>query len=96
MEIGYAAAMRFEPGQVITRRHLCGRWCTWAQAMRVIADDERGLLLWQPAGADFATLVEADGNTPHEVAPDRMRAPKLIVRVWQGVVLILMPQPRPT
>jgi hypothetical protein len=89
--IGYVAAMRFEPGRVITRRYLRGRWCTWAQAMRVIGDDERGLLLWQPAGGDLAVVVDADGNTPHEVTPDRMRDPKLAVRAWQGDVLVLMP-----
>jgi hypothetical protein len=83
--------VRFEPGQVITRRYLRGRWCTWAQAMRVVADDERGLLLWQPAGGDFATLVDADGSDLHEVAPDQMRDPRLAVRGWQGDVLILMP-----
>lgn len=91
IEIGYAAAMRFEPGQVITRRYLRGPWCTWAQAMRVIGDDEHGLLLWQPAGGDLAILVDGDGNTPHEVTPDRMQDPKLTVRAWQGDVLILMP-----
>jgi hypothetical protein len=91
VEIGYAAAMRFEPGQVITRRYLRGQWCTWAQAMRVINDDEHGLLLWQPAGADFATLVDADGSSLHEVTPDQMRDPRLTVRAWQGDVLILMP-----
>jgi hypothetical protein len=68
-EIGYAAAVWFEPGQVITRRYLRGQWCTWAQSMRVISDDETGLLLWQPDGSDLATLVDADGNTPHEVTP---------------------------
>ena len=91
IEFGYAAAMRFEHGQVITRRYMRGQWCTWAQAMRVIGDDEYGLLLWQPAGGDFATLVDADGNTPHEVTPDEMQDPRLTVRLWQGDVLILMP-----
>jgi hypothetical protein len=90
VEFGYAAAMWFEPGRVITRRYLRGCWCTWAQAMRVIGDDEHGLLLWQPAGGDFATLVDAEGRTPHEVTPDQMRDPRLAVRSWQGDVLILM------
>ncbi|MGW5669782.1 DUF402 domain-containing protein [Micromonospora sp. NPDC003776] len=84
--------MAFEAGQVITRRYLRGQWCTWVQPMRVISDDEMGLLLWQPAGSDFATLVDADGNTPHEVTPDRMRDPKLTVRAWHSYdVLLLMP-----
>ncbi|WP_433615508.1 DUF402 domain-containing protein [Dactylosporangium sp. CA-139114] len=83
--------MRFEPGQIITRRYVRGPWCTWAQAMRVIDDGEHGLLLWQPDGSDLATLIDADGNTPHEVTPDRMRDPKLTVRAWRNDVLILMP-----
>src|SRR5262245_9479633 len=85
--------VRFESGQIITRRYVRGRWCTWAQAMRVIDDDEHGLLLWQPDGGDFATLVDADGNSPHEVTPDRMRDPRLAVGAWRGDVLILMPAP---
>jgi hypothetical protein len=59
--------------------------------MRVINDDEAGLLLWQPAGSDFAKLIDADGNTPHELTPDRMRDPGLTIHTWQGDVLILMP-----
>ena len=59
--------------------------------MQVISDAEGGLLLWQPAGGDLATLVDADGRTRHEVTPDRMQDPKLAVRAWQGDVLILMP-----
>src|SRR5437762_6410840 len=83
--------MSFEPGQVIIRRYLRGQWCTWAQPMRVISDDETGLLLWQAAVSDLAVLIDADGNTPHELTPDRMRDPKLTVRAWQGDVLLLMP-----
>jgi Protein of unknown function (DUF402) len=59
--------------------------------MRVVGDDERGLLLWQPDGGDLATLVDADGNTPHEVTPDQMQEPRLTLRAWQTDVLILMP-----
>jgi hypothetical protein len=82
--------MWFEAGQAIARRYLRGRWCTWVQPMRVVSDDETGLLLWQPGGSEFAKLIDADGNTPHEVTPDRMRDPRLTVHTWQGDVLILM------
>jgi hypothetical protein len=37
-----AAVTRFEPGEVIARRYRRGRWCTWAQAVRVVRDDEEG------------------------------------------------------
>jgi len=60
--------------------------------MRVIGDDETGLLLWHPAGSDFARLIDADGNTQHEVTVDQMRDPKLTVRPWQDYdILVLMP-----
>jgi hypothetical protein len=84
--------MSFEPGQVITRRYVRGPLCTWVQPMRVIADDAAGLLLWQPAGSDFAKIVDADGRTAHEVTPGRMRDPRLIRTVWERAdVLVLMP-----
>jgi hypothetical protein len=84
--------MIFAPGQVVTRRYLRGSWCTWAQPMRVISDDEAGLLLWHSEGSDFARLLDADGNTQHEVTVDRMRDPKLTVRRWEGSdILVLMP-----
>ncbi|MGC5019959.1 DUF402 domain-containing protein [Micromonospora sp. DT47] len=84
--------MLFEPGKIINRRYLRGRWCTWVQPMRVIADNEDGLLLWHPAGSDFARLVDADGKTQHEVTVDRMRDPKLTVLTWQTYdILVLMP-----
>ncbi|MEU6076937.1 DUF402 domain-containing protein [Micromonospora sp. NPDC047074] len=84
--------MRFEPGEIITRRYLRGPWCTWLQPMRVVADDEHGLLLWHPAGSDFARLVDADGRTQHDVTVDQMRAPRLTVLTWQAYdVLVLMP-----
>ncbi|MFU8854788.1 hypothetical protein ACNAW0_28045 [Micromonospora sp. SL1-18] len=43
------------------------------QPMRVIADNEDGLLLWHPAGSDFARLVDADGKTQHELTIDQSK-----------------------
>jgi hypothetical protein len=61
--------------------------------MRVLADDDGGLLLWQPVGADFATIVDADGNTGHDLSPDRMREPRLRARAWQGADIVMLMQP---
>jgi hypothetical protein len=84
--------MRFEPGQTIVRRYRRGPWRTWAQPMRVISDDDAGLLLWAPQGGEFARLIDVDGKTTHDISPDRMRDPKLTVQTWQGNdVLVLMP-----
>src|SRR3954447_12972185 len=83
--------MPYEPGQVIIRRYLRGPWVTWVQPMHVISDDETGLLLWHPVGSDIARLVDADGNTPHDIAVDRMRDPKLTLQSWTDYdVLVLM------
>jgi len=85
--------MPFESGQVITRRYLRGPWVTWAQPMRVISDDEAGLLLWHPVGSDIARLIDADGNTPHEIAVDRMRDPKLTLRSWTDYDILVLMRP---
>lgn len=60
--------------------------------MRVISDDESGLLLWHPEGSGFARIIDADGNIQHEITADRMRDPKLTVHLWAGCdILVLMP-----
>jgi hypothetical protein len=83
--------VRFEPGRAITRRYVRGPWCSWVQAMRVVSDNDDGLLLWQSHGSDFAALVDADGSDPHEVPLDQMREPRLTRSHWRNDVLILMP-----
>jgi hypothetical protein len=84
--------MSFEPGQIITRRYFRGQHCTWIQPMQTVADDEEGVLLWHQVGSEFARLIDADGNTPHEVAIDEMREPSLTVSTWEGSdILVLMP-----
>jgi hypothetical protein len=83
--------MRFEPGQVVTRRYVRGPWLTWAQPMWVVSDDDAGLLLWHPDGSDYARLIDTGGATLHDTTPDRMLDPKLTVHPWQGDILVLMP-----
>jgi uncharacterized protein DUF402 len=64
--------------------------------MRVVSDDDDGLLLWQPVGSELAVLVDADGRTGHDLTPDVMREPRLTVREWQGfdVLILMRPQAR--
>jgi predicted RNA-binding protein associated with RNAse of E/G family len=84
--------MRFDTGQVIMRRYHRGGRCAWMQPMRVIADDDAGLLLWHPTGSDYARLVDADGRTQHDLPIDAMREPRLTPLTWQGYdILVLMP-----
>lgn len=85
--------MSFEPGQVITRRYLRGPWVTWAQPMRVVSDDETGLLLWHSIGSDLARLIDADGNSLHEIAVDRMRDPKLTLQSWTDYDILVLMRP---
>jgi hypothetical protein len=85
--------MPFQPGQVVTRRYLRGPWVTWVQPMRVISDDEHGLLLWHSVGSDIARLVDADGNTPHDVAVDRLRDPKLTLQSWTDYDILVLMRP---
>lgn len=84
--------MPFAPGQIIQRRYVRDDRYTWVQPMRVVADDDGGLLLWHPVGSDWARLVDADGNTQHELPVDRMRDPRLKPMTWEGYdILVLMP-----
>lgn len=84
--------MSFTPGQAIVRRYVRGDRYTWAQPMRVVADDDAGLLLWYPIGSDFARLIDAYGNTQHEVPLDQMTNPVLTATTWQHFdILVLMP-----
>ncbi|MFF5081399.1 DUF402 domain-containing protein [Actinoplanes sp. NPDC000266] len=85
--------MSFEVGRVITRSYVRGCWHTWAQAMRVVADDGDGLLLWQPVGGDLATIVDADGKTGHDLSPARMREPRLTTRTWQHADVLMLMRP---
>ena len=68
-------------------------WVTWVQPMRVVSDDEAGLLLWHPVGSDIARLVDADGNTPHDIAVDRMRDPKLTLQSWTDYDILVLMRP---
>lgn len=84
--------MPYDVGQVLLRRYVRGGRYVWVQPMRVVRDDDAGLLLWHPAGSEYARVVDADGNTQHELPLDRMRQPRLARRPWLGYdILVLMP-----
>jgi len=60
--------------------------------MRVVRDDEAGLLLWLTAGSEFASLVDADGRTGHDLPLDELREPQLTKQRWRDYdVLQWMP-----
>jgi hypothetical protein len=79
--------------QVFVRRYLRGPYVSWAQATHPVGEDERGLLLWLPVGADFACRVDLDGD-PLRDAPgiEDYGAAPLQRRTWTDLdVLILHP-----
>ena len=74
------------------RRYFRGLHPCWVQAARVVADDDRGLLLWIPVGAGFACRVDAAGQPLREASLDIVAAAPLASRSWeQHDILILVP-----
>jgi Protein of unknown function (DUF402) len=84
--------MPFEPGRTVLRRYFRGSRYTYVQPMRVISDDDAGLLLWTPAGSEFAVLRDADGRSQHDLPIDEMSAPRLVRKTWRdNDILVLRP-----
>ena len=54
--------MRFEPGRVVLHRHFQGPRLGLLKTAVVLADDDRGLLLWVPRGAPMLDRKAVDGR----------------------------------
>jgi hypothetical protein len=82
--------MRFAPGRTLLRRSWRGGRITFLNVTRVIADDDRGLRLWLPAGAPWWRIVAPDGRTHHD-APISDLGPDATLdeRVWQGTNMLM-------
>src|SRR5262245_20955897 len=66
------------------------------QVARVVADDDRGLLLWYPAGTTYWRIIDRGGRTLHNAPLDRLVQPRLEARTWHGSdVAIFMPPSAP-
>jgi hypothetical protein len=83
----------FEPGQALARRSYRGPHLSWAQAVTVVSDDERGLLLWLPAGADFAYRAGPDGRGLRAGTVEEFGAAPLIVGSWRRSSVLLLNPP---
>jgi hypothetical protein len=87
--------MRFEPGRTVLRRFFQrGERPSVVKSVRVVGDDERGLLVWVADGSPLAWLTLADGRSMHGMPlPEWLAAPKrLDRRAWQGGgILVLIP-----
>ncbi|MFY1633331.1 DUF402 domain-containing protein [Solwaraspora sp. WMMB335] len=54
--------MRFRPGQLIMHRNVRRGRIGWVRPARVVADDERGLLVWVDRGSPVTNEVADDGR----------------------------------
>jgi hypothetical protein len=86
--------MRFAPGRVVVHRHFQRDQLAWVRVMRVVSDDERGLLLWIAPGSPVLSLRADDGRTIRSMpfAEWITRQRKLSAGSWEGTgVLKLIP-----
>jgi hypothetical protein len=71
---------RFAPGRPLLHRHFTTRDLVWTPLVRVVSDDDRGLLLWMPHGTPMRREVTLDGHGPRGMPfPDWLAAPKHMV-----------------
>jgi protein associated with RNAse G/E len=82
------------PGQTIARRNFRGPYLSWAQAVRVISDDDQGLLVWLPVGADFAHRVGADGHGVRAGTVEDFGRAKLVLSSWRESSLLMFHPPK--
>jgi hypothetical protein len=82
----------FATGRTVVRRYWRAGRIGFLNVMRVVADDERGLRLWQPAGTPFWRLMTPDGRTHHDGRIDELDDVSLTELIWQGSdMLVFMP-----
>jgi hypothetical protein len=85
--------VNFASGQTVVRRYFRGAHVSWAQATRVISDDEAGLVLWLPAGAGFAKRLNPDGTALRGASVAEFGAADLVTDSWQGVDVLMLLRP---
>jgi hypothetical protein len=86
--------IRFAPGRTAVRRYFRGPHVAWAKATTVVADNDLGLLLWLPVGADFGYRVLSNGEMVR-AAPniEAYGAGTLSLRTWQRHSALLLHPP---
>nr|WP_239152833.1 DUF402 domain-containing protein [Virgisporangium aliadipatigenens] len=72
--------VRFAAGRVLLHRHFARDKLVFAPVVRVVSDDERGLLLWMPHGTPVIRELAADGAGLRDMSfADWIRVEKRIV-----------------
>ncbi|MEV0715577.1 DUF402 domain-containing protein [Asanoa sp. NPDC050611] len=79
----------FGAGRVVVRRCWRGGRISFHSPAVVVADDDRGLLLWQPADVSIWRLMTPDGRTHHDGTLDELGPMELTERPWVGGPLLL-------
>jgi hypothetical protein len=70
----------FAPGRLLVHRHFTHKDLVWIPLVRVVSDDEHGLLLWMPHGTPMRREVTLDGRGPRGMPFDEWLAePKQMV-----------------
>jgi hypothetical protein len=83
----------FEPGQVLS-----WEYAGWVDMMRVVRDDERGLVAWLPSGSERRIMIGEDGGGLRDrpVAERSRVRLRPDVRTWTGHgILRIAPTGRP-
>ncbi len=83
----------FEPGDIVTWHYGLS-----ADALRVVRDDERGLVAWLPTGSESLASVPAGGGSLRDLPLDqRFSGPRRMQpRLWKGPgILRIAPTGRP-
>lgn len=88
--------MNLAPGRTVLRRYWRAGRIGFVNVMHVIADDERGLRLWQPIGGTYWRMMTDDGRTHHDGTIDELGELTLTPLTWQGSgILAFMPPDQP-
>jgi hypothetical protein len=87
--------MRFAPGRVIVHRHFQRDRLAWVRVMRVVSDDERGLLLWITPGSPVLSLRADDGRSLRSMpfAEWITRQQQLMTGSWEGSGILKLIRP---
>jgi hypothetical protein len=78
--------VRFEPGREVLYRNVDGPRLASVRPCRVVADDDRGLLLWLARGSAVAIEVAADGRGIRDMpfAEWTTLPTEVVTETWQG------------
>jgi len=74
----------FATGRTVLRRYWRAGRISFYNVMTVVADDERGLRLWQPDNVPYWRLMTPDGRTHHDGTVDGLGPMALTERTWTG------------